>query len=302
MELCNGLPCICTTFTSVINKYIYIMNTMGIVAEGKGNVQRLEVQKQKLQVISENVNSQIKERNAFESKVNKLNRELDTRSNELEALNAFSYSIAHDIRSPLNSISMIAHLIRSLESGNKTLEMTSHADKIEKQVSRLNSLIDDLLLFSHQDIILEKEKVDMVKVVNEVVEDLKFSYNLTSDHKLSVYTLPTVSCNPGLIRQVWTNLISNAIKYSQRTEKPVVKIGCKNNRKQPEFWVKDNGIGFKESGSTKLFELFSRMDSAKDYEGTGIGLTLCKRIIEKHGGKINGRSIPGKETIFSFNL
>lgn len=278
------------------------MDTKGIVLEENHKIQRLEVQKQKLQIINENVKNQITERNAFEKTVSKLNLELDRRHNELEALNAFSYSIAHDIRSPLNNISMIAHLIKSLDNENKTIEMADHADKIERQVSKLNCLIDDLLLFSHQDIILKKENVNMNTMVNEVVEDLKFSYNLTSDHQLLVYTLPTVSCNQGLIRQVWTNLISNAIKYSQRKERPVVKIGCRTTKKFPEFWVKDNGIGFKESGSTKLFELFSRMESAKDYEGTGIGLTLCKRIIEKHGGRISAHSSPGKDTTFSFSL
>lgn len=278
------------------------MDIKGTVLEENNKVERLKVQKQKLQVINENVKKNITERKAFEKTVSKLNLELDRRHHELEALNAFSYSIAHDIRSPLNNISMIAHLIKSLDSENKALEMGGHADKIEKQVLKLNSLIDDLLLFSHQDIILQKENVDMNTVVNEVVEDLKFSYNLTSSHQLLVHNLPTVSCNPGLIRQVWTNLISNAIKYSQRTEKPVVKIGYKATRKSPEFWVKDNGIGFNESGSAKLFELFGRLDSAKDYEGTGIGLTLCKRIIEKHGGKISAQSTPGEETVFSFSL
>lgn len=281
------------------------METQELYIQPGNNNLILEGHTVKRSPIHENVRSQLKRQNAldsFEQKVTHLNRELSKSHKELEALNAFSYSIAHDIRSPLNSISMLAHLIKTHDHATKNGEMDSHVEKIERQVHRLNSLIDDLLLFSRQDIIIEKQNVDMYKVVNEVVEELKFSYNITGSNNVHVYSLPTISCNPGLIRQVWTNLISNAIKYSRRQEHPTIKIGYGARAKQPEFWVKDNGIGFCKSESKRLFEAFNRLESAKDFEGTGVGLALCKRIIEKHGGQIRAKSIAGKETVFSFNL
>lgn len=262
----------------------------------------LENQKQKLKLTNDNLKTEIKERKASERKINILNKELNKRLKELEALDAFSYSVAHDFRSPLNNISMVAHLLRSSDHISLNGQLSEEVDKIDKQVSRLNNLINDLLLFSHQDIMIQKEEVNMGEIVNEIVEELKVTYRVGNNSRIVVDELPNVHGNPGLIRQVWSNLISNAIKYSREQERPSVRISYSMQDGYPVFSVKDNGIGFSKTESKDLFQIFTRLKSSENFEGSGVGLALVKRIVDKHGGRIWAESMEGKETTFFFHF
>ncbi len=260
----------------------------------------LEVQKLKLKQINDNLKLEINERKASERKIKSLNNELKRKLSELEALDAFSYSVAHDFKSPLNNISLIAHLLKSHGKVSKDEQLMEQVNKIDKQIIRLGTLINDLLLFSHQETVIHKSEVDMSRIVPEVIEELKFAYGSSKKYQIEVGELPTVYCNESLIKQVWANLISNAIKYSSEKECPMIRIEANSSAKLPVFSVKDNGIGFNSEEAKSLFALFKRLESAKRFEGSGVGLALVKRIVEKHGGKIWAESEPGVETTFSF--
>lgn len=261
----------------------------------------LEVQQQKLKRVNDELSVEIKEREASEAKVRLLNNQLSNRLKELEALDAFSYSVAHDFKTPLNNISMIAHILKRNEEINASKEAIDHVNKIDGQVSLLSNLVDDLLIFSRDDVIIKKQMVDMSELVGIVIDELKFSTSENERHEVSVDPLPKVYCNIGLLKQVWMNLLSNAFKYSSNEESPKISINYQKEDNMNVFTVCDNGVGFNESESKNLFKAFNRLNSGKKFNGSGIGLVLVKRIIEKHGGQIWAESEPGS-TKFSFCL
>lgn len=264
--------------------------------------QILESQKQKLKLANTALEVEIKERKASEKKVKALNQQLSKKLKELEALDAFTYSVAHDLRNPLTNISIITQVLQSNEAVGSDKQAVELVEKIENQVMKVNNLINDLLLFSHQEDELLKEEVDMNQVVQDVIDDMRITYNLNGQYNITVEKLPSVNCNATLVKQVWTNLISNAIKYSRDRSRPVVKIGVTTNESYPVFSVSDNGIGFEAKEADKLFKVFKRLDSAKKFEGSGVGLAIVKRIIDKHGGSIWAKSAPGEGTTFSFYI
>src|SRR5262249_52165863 len=151
---------------------------------------------------------------------------------------------------------------------------------------KMGQLIDDLLAFSRtsrQDTV--KRTVNMLRLVNEVQESLAIQFDFKRVD-LQIQPLPEVQADANMIRQVWVNLISNAIKYSSKREISHVEIGTFPQNDHIVFFVKDNGTGFNQQYAGKLFKVFQRLHSATDYEGTGIGLALVEKIISKQGGKV----------------
>lgn len=262
----------------------------------------LEYQKEQLKLINNNLKIEIKERTASERKVMILNQQLNKKLEELESLDAFTYSVSHDLKNPLANIAIITQLLLMNYTDNFSEEVINLVQKIDKQVHRLDHLINDLLIFSQKGNEIQKEEVDMNEVVNKAIEETKLSYNINGNFQIKVDHLPKVKCDPGLVKQIWCNLISNAIKYSREKEKPSIKIEAQHINDQIVFSVKDNGIGFDVEESHKLFKVFNRLESAKNFEGTGIGLAIVKRIIDSHGGNIWAKSAPGEGSTFSFFL
>lgn len=260
----------------------------------------LEYQKAQLKLINNNLKIEIKERTASERKVMILNQQLNKKLEELESLDAFTYSVSHDLKNPLTNIAIITQLLLMNYTDNFSEEVINLVQKIDKQVHRLDHLINDLLIFSQKGNEIQKEEVDMNEVVNKAIEETKLSYNINGNFQIEVDELPKVKCDHSLIKQVWCNLISNAIKYSREKEKPSIKIEAQHINDQIVFSVRDNGIGFDLKESHKLFKVFNRLESAKYIEGSGIGLAIVKRIIDSHGGNIWVKSAPGEGTTFSF--
>jgi light-regulated signal transduction histidine kinase (bacteriophytochrome) len=167
--------------------------------------------------------------------------------------------------------------------------------------NKMNDLIEDLLEYSrirHKQ--LSIEIVDM----NELVEDLftEQSMPLTKKPILHKSLLPKVKGDIILLKQVWANLLSNAIKYSSKSTPSEIFIGANKNRREITYWIRDNGIGFDMELASRLFSLFSRLHSDKEYSGTGVGLSLVYKIVKKHGGKIWAESIPNEGSTFYFTL
>ncbi len=272
---------------------------VGVFVELSSKNIMLQRQKRKLEEMNQQLTKEIAERKASTNKIKELNETLSNRLKELEALDAFSYSVAHDFKTPLSNISMLTHILKrsDLQSDD---EAFGNLKKIDVQVDRLKNLIEDLLIFSHQDTVIKKVETDMNQLVAEVIDELKLSFENLEKYKLSLEQLPNAYCNPGLMKQVWSNILSNAIKYSSNRDEPKVWIKSKKEDDFLTFSVHDNGVGFTKDETKQLFKTFNRLESAKDFNGSGIGLVLTKRIIEKHGGQVWAESDPGIETIFSF--
>lgn len=166
----------------------------------------------------------------------------------------------------------------------------------------MGNLIDDLLSFSRlgrQPV--TKINVNFNKIINEVIAELGIKNN---HQQISWITpvLPPVKADPNTIKQVWMNLIANAVKYSNKQEHPLIETGSLTGTNETIFFVKDNGVGFDVKYKDKLFKVFQRLHSAAEFEGTGVGLAIIEKIITKHGGRVWAEAEPGKGACFYFSL
>lgn len=236
----------------------------------------------------------------LELKVKERTHQLKNTNEELES---FSYSVSHDLRTPLRAIAGYTSLLREDyldkldDDGQKFLTI------IDDETRRMGELIDDLLAFSR---LSRKEKVgqnfSMNKLVRQCIEEVLQAHSGPAP-ELEVKELPNVSGDPKLLQRVWINLIGNAIKYQPEGQKPNVVIGSESHEKdQIVFYIKDNGVGFKMKYADKLFGVFQRLHSDEEFEGTGIGLALVRRIVNRHGGDVWADSEIGKGSTFYFSL
>jgi PAS domain S-box-containing protein len=236
----------------------------------------------------------------LESKVLERTQQLQEANRQLES---FSYSVSHDLRAPLRSISGFAAILKEdYSSIVKDEEFDKVADRVIGNASRMEKLINDLLDFSRlerKD--LSKSLIEMDKLVHEIMNDLSAE---ESSRKLDIRisALEPVMGDAGLMRQVWINLLSNALKYTRKKELARIDISCVLDQDTVRYSVSDNGAGFDMKFAGKLFGVFQRLHKEEDFEGTGVGLALVKSIIQRHGGKICAESEVGKGTTFYFTL
>lgn len=249
----------------------------------------------------------ISERKTIEHEMLQLNdtleRRVAARTAELAAtvkeLESFAYSVSHDLRSPLRAISGYAFMIREDFAEKLGQEPIDLLNRIEANAKRMSGLIDDLLRFSRLGRApLDLKQLNMKAMAAEVFEELPGSSRV----KLNALPMPSIQGDRGLMRQVWANLLTNAIKFSRNSEIPTIEVGGSLEDDGARFYVKDNGIGFDEAYKARLFVVFSRLHSDKDYEGTGIGLATVQRIIAKHGGKVWASGEPGQGATFFFSI
>jgi len=250
------------------------------------------------------------ERERLEQEFRKLNEELEKRiwdrTSELEAANreleAFSYSVSHDLRAPLTHLHGFSSLLLDNHASQLDEQGQRYVRKIKDGVLRMSSLIDDLLTLakvSRQE--LRRCEISLNSLVEEVMKDLESE---TSEREIRwlVGSLPMIECDRGLMRQVLVNLLSNAIKYTRKREHAVIEIREDVIDGKKTIVVKDNGVGFDMKFADKLFAPFQRLHREKDFEGTGIGLATVQRIIHKHSGRIWADSQPGLGATFYFTL
>jgi len=217
-------------------------------------------------------------------------------------LEAFSYSVSHDLRAPLRHIGGYIDLL--IKNNSSQLDETGlrYLKTISESSHEMGNLIDALLTFSRLSRTeMRRSKVNSKNMVNGVIKT--FSDELTDrNFEINISELPDIKGDEILIRQVWVNFISNALKYSRNEEKAVIDIGGKIENGNTIFYIKDNGVGFDMKYVDKLFGVFQRLHKAKDFEGIGIGLADANRIIVRHGGKCWADSIVGKGATFFFSL
>jgi PAS domain S-box-containing protein len=252
----------------------------------------------------------ITQRRAAEGEIQKLNDELEARvlqrTSQLEASNkeleAFTYSVSHDLRAPLRHISGYSKILdeefgTTLSSGGQ-----HYLQRIREGTHRMGQLVDELLSLAQmgrRPLSLQMTGLD--SVVKEVVALLEPEIK-DREVEWRISGLPFVECDPILIKQVFQNLIENALKYSRPRPKALIEVGCTEKDGTQVFFVRDNGVGFNMKYADKLFGVFQRLHRAEDFEGTGIGLATAQRVVHKHGGRIWAEAELEKGATFYWTL
>jgi len=237
---------------------------------------------------------------SLEKKVTERTIQLEKANQELES---FGYSVSHDLKTPLTVIATSASILEERCKNEPNEQELKHILKIKNNARMMGTLIDDLLTLSHfsRTYSFTKENVNMTKLVEEVIELVGPIYK-SNNHKIQLNTLEDVECNPGLIKQVWVNLISNALKYSRDKANPVIEIDSTTVNREIVYSVTDNGAGFDMEDADKLFGVFQRLHSGTGFEGTGVGLAIVQRIITNHNGKVWAEGKTGIGATFYFSL
>jgi signal transduction histidine kinase len=246
------------------------------------------------------------ERREAEDKIKKLNQDLQYHAAKLEAsykdMESFSYSASHDLRSPLINIHALSRLLvkdygDGLDDNGRQL-----LNRIQENVKKMEQLINDLLAFSH---VSSKEirtsEINMEALTKEVFEEFRPTIRNRSV-QLKMKDLPSAYGDQSMMRQVFANLFSNAIKFTKAKEIAIIEVGGNTEGNENIYYVKDNGAGFDMVHADKLFALFHRLHSQNEFEGTGIGLVIIKRIIDKHGGRVWAEGKPNEGAKFCFSL
>jgi signal transduction histidine kinase len=279
---------------------------------------QLIAQEQKLMIINRNLENEIKERMISEEQVNELNRKLVENIDRLEAANKdldrFAFMSSHDLQEPLRKIRTFTDLLYSKYKDVFNDDAVRYINRIQNAAERMQTLVKDILEFSK----LSNDKdrfvdTDLNILVEEVLSDMETMIH-EKKAKVNIRSLPSLEVNPGLMRPLFFNLIGNALKYSQRETDPVVEIygepdtndddlnAVVKKKRYCRIYVKDNGIGFDQKYAEKIFEMFVRLHGKSEYEGTGIGLALCKQIVEKHQGFISALSSEKQGSTFIISL
>lgn len=277
---------------------------------------RLMMQEQKLTAINKSLEAEINDRKISEEKVKALNLQLLQNIDKLEMANKeldrFAFMASHDLQEPLRKIRTFSERLSTKYDKILDEEGKKFISRIQTATERLQMLIRDIMTFSKMSV--EKGpfvKSDLNLVLNEVLGDME---NMVAEKEavIKVDKLPSLYINPSLIRPLFNNLINNALKYSKKDVRPEIHIhseldtvpvsGANGKHKYCRIYVEDNGIGFDQKYAEQIFDMFKRLHHHNEYEGSGIGLAFCKKIVEEHDGFISAKSREGQGSTFIISL
>jgi light-regulated signal transduction histidine kinase (bacteriophytochrome) len=269
-----------------------------IIAEREREIERLE--KEKVERERELKNLEKEALKKFTSRLKESNRKLYS----------FAYEVSHDLQEPLRKIKIFSTRLRAKKGEKTDNEEKEYIDRIIDATERMQNLINVLLIYSRittPDVPVNP--VNMTDIIEEVISDLKPVIEQTNG-TVQYGNLPTIKANPIQMHQLMQNLISNGLKFHKKEEPPFVKVYSKEENvvnktaaySYCQICVKDNGIGIEDKYKETIFQIFKRLHSRTDYDGSGIGLAICQKIVEQHNGYITVASKPGKGSTFIVTL
>lgn len=242
---------------------------------------------------------EITQRKTAEEQLNVMVGRLERSNRELQD---FASIAAHDLQEPLRKIQTFGDRLKTKLASTISEDSNDYLNRMLVSAGRMRKLIDDLLTYSR---VTSKgnpfRKIDLNRVVNEVVSDLEIAIE-SSKGTVTVEDLPEIDADPSQMRQLFQNLISNGLKFHSSGDVPRVSLSAKMVGKNCELSVTDSGIGFDEKYLDRIFTIFQRLHGRQEYEGTGVGLAVCRRIVERHGGTITAKSVEGKGATFIITL
>jgi light-regulated signal transduction histidine kinase (bacteriophytochrome) len=273
--------------------------------------------------IIQDVTPQVQYRKRIEENEALLQQRVDERTGELESLNSelkrsndnleeFAYAASHDLKEPIRKINFFASRLKRELAATLSEEQARLFDRMERSALRMSTLIDDLLTFSHISKEASKaEPVDLNAKMQAVLEDLELEI-AEKGATITVDPLPTIKGHERQVQQLFQNLVGNALKYSKPGTPPEVRIrykevsGAEAPVSLPEngsnryhlVEISDNGIGFKQEDATRIFNVFTRLHGNAEYKGSGVGLSIARKVAENHGGCITAESVPGEGATF----
>jgi PAS domain S-box-containing protein len=290
-----------TRYVRKDGQIICVQVTAALIRDASGQVLRA------IEVIQD-----VSDRKRAEEELRRFNVELEERVHQrtaqLEAANkeleAFSYSVSHDLRAPLRAVDGFSQKVLRDFAAQLPAEALHQLGRVRVNAQKMGQLIDDLLTFSRLSRQpLRKQAVAPADLVRQALEDLRWE---REDRRVEIHVGELAPCqgDPALLKQVFVNLLSNALKYSRKRDPAIIEIGCRQGELPGEtvYYIKDNGAGFDMRYAGKLFGVFQRLHRAEDYEGTGVGLAIVQRIIHRHGGRIWAEAEVEKGATFSFTL
>ena len=244
----------------------------------------------------------VTERQRAEVRLRQRTAQLEAANGDLEA---FSYSVSHDLRTPLRAIDGFSRILVEEYAGPLPDEAQDYLRSVRGNAQQMGRLVDDLLAFARlgrQPI--RKQPVDPAKLVRQSLDLLRGEQD-GRRVEIVIGDLPPCDGEPALLQQVWTNLLSNALKYTRGREVAMIAVGCRADGGppgEPAYFVRDNGVGFDMLYTDKLFGVFQRLHRAEDYEGTGVGLAIVQRVVHRHGGRVWAEAQPDRGATFYFTL
>jgi PAS domain S-box-containing protein len=251
------------------------------------------------------ISTDITERQLAEQAIQELNSALVSKAEQLtlsnRELESFSYSVSHDLRAPLRAIDGFAQMLEEDYGAGLDAEGMRYLSVIRTNTKRLGALIDDLLELSRLGrLALDAQEINVESLVREVVAEALDGRPTAP--RVSIGPLPPVRGDRTLLRQVWTNLIANAIKYSGKAAEPRIEVSGRQDAAENVYSVRDNGVGFNMDYADKLFGVFQRLHRADEFSGTGVGLAIVQRVVARHGGRVWADGKVNGGAMFSFSL
>ncbi len=259
-----------------------------------------------LETANAELRKEMAERRQMEEQIQKLNQTLQRRAVDLENANkeleAFTYSVSHDLRMPLGAIDQFVRALVADYGTQLPGAGRQYLDLIHKHIQAMEEMVQDMLTLSRAGRQpLHEQTVDTAALVRDLVEELR---RVQGERRIEFIIGELLPCHadPVLLKQVWANLLSNALKFTRRRESARIEIGSSCQEHEGVYYVRDNGAGFDMTQGNKLFNLFQRLHSDDDYEGTGVGLSIVARIINRHGGRVWAEGAVDQGATFYFAL
>jgi light-regulated signal transduction histidine kinase (bacteriophytochrome) len=278
-----------------------------LAMENETLVTELRRERDRVNATNRQLQSQMEQQRLASERINKLNRDLESQAEELRTANddleGFSYSVSHDLRGPLRAIDGFSSLLNTLRTGDEARDSEHYVHRIRENIARMSLLIDDLLAFSRcgrQPLLMSE--LDMDGLARDAIAEVTEGRDERVLPRIAVDSLLTARGDQTMLRQVWVNLIDNAVKYSSKVTDPTIVIRSREEEDRVVYEVIDNGVGFDSRYVDRLFGVFQRLHGPNEYPGTGVGLAIVHRIVTRHGGRVWGTSTANNGATFGFSL